>query len=143
MLKANTSRLLFTICSSTYCIVFSCVIKVSVNLQYNNNSFFSFPLMHPLPQDLALTEEALPIYTRCAIHALSAAYLNLISQLTTVPTFCQHVHEVIYLSIRPPMSVCLFEGVTVKGFCFLQVIESRKKLVPFLLPEDVLVESSK
>ncbi|XP_051724529.1 protein EFR3 homolog B isoform X2 [Ctenopharyngodon idella] len=67
-------------------------------------------------QDLALTEEALPIYTRCAIHALSAAYLNLISQLTTVPTFCQHVHE---------------------------VIESRKKLVPFLLPEDVLVESSK
>uniref|UniRef100_A0A8C1BYL7 EFR3 homolog Ba (S. cerevisiae) n=1 Tax=Cyprinus carpio carpio TaxID=630221 RepID=A0A8C1BYL7_CYPCA len=62
-------------------------------------------------QDLALTEEALPVYNRCAIHALSAAYLNLISQLTTVPTFCQHVHE---------------------------VIESRKKLVPFLLPEDVL-----
>uniref|UniRef100_A0A8C1IA39 Protein EFR3 homolog B-like n=1 Tax=Cyprinus carpio TaxID=7962 RepID=A0A8C1IA39_CYPCA len=67
-------------------------------------------------QDLALTEEALPVYTRCAIHALSAVYLNLICQLTTVPTFCQHVHE---------------------------VIESRKKLVPFLLPEDVLVESSK
>uniref|UniRef100_A0A8C2DVR8 EFR3 homolog Ba (S. cerevisiae) n=1 Tax=Cyprinus carpio TaxID=7962 RepID=A0A8C2DVR8_CYPCA len=65
-------------------------------------------------QDLALTEEALPVYNRCAIHALSAAYLNLISQLTTVPTFCQHVHE---------------------------VIESRKKLVPFLLPEDVLVEN--
>ncbi|XP_039532188.1 protein EFR3 homolog B isoform X3 [Pimephales promelas] len=67
-------------------------------------------------QDLALTEEGLPVYTRCAIHALSAAYLNLISQLTTVPTFCQHVHE---------------------------VIESRKKIVPFLLPEDVLVESFK
>uniref|UniRef100_A0A8C1IA10 Protein EFR3 homolog B-like n=1 Tax=Cyprinus carpio TaxID=7962 RepID=A0A8C1IA10_CYPCA len=44
-------------------------------------------------QDLALTEEALPVYTRCAIHALSAVYLNLICQLTTVPTFCQHVHE--------------------------------------------------
>ncbi|XP_067311408.1 protein EFR3 homolog B isoform X1 [Pseudorasbora parva] len=67
-------------------------------------------------QDLALAEEALPVYTRCAIHALSAAYLNLISQLTTVPTFCQHVHE---------------------------VIESRKKFFPFLLPEDVLVESFK
>ncbi|KAK7153200.1 hypothetical protein R3I93_011182 [Phoxinus phoxinus] len=67
-------------------------------------------------QDLASTEEALPVYTRCAIHALSAAYLNLISQLTTVPTFCQHVHE---------------------------VIESRKKIFPFLLPEDVLVESFK
>uniref|UniRef100_A0A8C2DR67 EFR3 homolog Ba (S. cerevisiae) n=1 Tax=Cyprinus carpio TaxID=7962 RepID=A0A8C2DR67_CYPCA len=51
-------------------------------------------------QDLALTEEALPVYTRCAIHALSAVYLNLICQLTTVPTFCQHVHEV-----RP--TVCL------------------------------------
>lgn len=72
--------------------------------------FFSFPLMHPLPQDLALTEEALPIYTRCAIHALSAAYLNLISQLTTVPTFCQHVHEVIYLIYLPTyLSVCLME----------------------------------
>ncbi|KAF4102368.1 protein EFR3 homolog B isoform X4 [Onychostoma macrolepis] len=67
-------------------------------------------------QDLALTEEALPVYNRCAVHALSAVYLSLISQLTTVPTFCQHVHE---------------------------VIESRKKLVPFLLPEDVLIESSK
>lgn len=45
------------------------------------------------PQDLA-ADEALPVYNRCAIHALSAAYLNLICQLTTVPTFCQHVHEV-------------------------------------------------
>ncbi|XP_056623417.1 protein EFR3 homolog B isoform X1 [Triplophysa dalaica] len=66
-------------------------------------------------QDLALCDEALPVYNRCAIHALSAAYLNLISQLTTVPTFCQHVHE---------------------------VIESRKKEHSFLLPEDVLTETS-
>lgn len=88
--------------------------------------------MHPLPQDLASTEEALPVYTRCAIHALSAAYLNLISQLTTVPTFCQHVHEVICLSVYlSPLSVflsvssihlpiclfaCLFDRVTVKVF---------------------------
>ncbi|KAG9336303.1 hypothetical protein JZ751_002650 [Albula glossodonta] len=42
-------------------------------------------------QDLALTnEDSLPVYNRCAIHALSAAYLNLICQLTTVPSFCQH-----------------------------------------------------
>uniref|UniRef100_A0AAR2L366 EFR3 homolog B n=1 Tax=Pygocentrus nattereri TaxID=42514 RepID=A0AAR2L366_PYGNA len=67
-------------------------------------------------QDLALTEESLPVYNRCAIHALSAAYLNLISQLTTVPTFCQHVHE---------------------------VIEARQKELPFLLPEDVFVETPK
>lgn len=56
--------------------------------------------MFPLPQDLALCDEALPVYNRCAIHALSAAYLNLISQLTTVPTFCQHVHEVSYTETR-------------------------------------------
>ncbi|XP_072545985.1 protein EFR3 homolog B isoform X1 [Salminus brasiliensis] len=67
-------------------------------------------------QDLALTEEVLPVYNRCAIHALSAAFLNLISQLTTVPTFCQHVHE---------------------------VIEIRHKELPFLLPEDVFVEAAK
>lgn len=46
-------------------------------------------------QDLALsTDEALPVYNRCAVHALVAAYLNLICQLTTVPAFCQHIHEV-------------------------------------------------
>uniref|UniRef100_A0A3B1J051 EFR3 homolog B n=1 Tax=Astyanax mexicanus TaxID=7994 RepID=A0A3B1J051_ASTMX len=64
-------------------------------------------------QDLAVTEEALPVFNRCAVHALSAAYLNLISQLTTVPTFCQHVHE---------------------------VIELRQKEFPFLLPEGVFAE---
>lgn len=46
-------------------------------------------------QDLALsTDEALPVFNRCAIHAVAAAYLNLICQLTTVPAFCQHIHEV-------------------------------------------------
>ncbi|XP_072542001.1 protein EFR3 homolog B isoform X2 [Salminus brasiliensis] len=68
-------------------------------------------------QDLALTsEETLPVYNRCAVHALSAAYLNLICQLTTVPIFCQHVHE---------------------------VIEVRQKEFPFLLPEDVFTEDPK
>ncbi|XP_048831485.1 protein EFR3 homolog B-like isoform X1 [Brienomyrus brachyistius] len=66
-------------------------------------------------QDLVLAnEDGLPVYNRCAIHALCAAYLNVISQLTTVPTFCQHVHE---------------------------VIENRQKDVPFLLPEDVFTEN--
>lgn len=68
-------------------------------------------------QDLALsTEEGLPVYNRCAVHALSAAYLNLICQLTTVPAFCQHIHE---------------------------VIEARQKEGPYLLPEDVFVTSPK
>uniref|UniRef100_A0A4W5NJZ1 EFR3 homolog B n=1 Tax=Hucho hucho TaxID=62062 RepID=A0A4W5NJZ1_9TELE len=68
-------------------------------------------------QELAQTnEESLSVYNRCAVHALSAAYLNLICQLTTVPTFCQHIHE---------------------------VIEMRQKEVPFLLPEDVFIENPK
>ena len=46
-------------------------------------------------QDVAqVNEENLPVYNRCALYALGAAYLNLISQLTTVPAFCQHIHEV-------------------------------------------------
>ncbi|KAM9840510.1 protein EFR3 homolog B [Aulostomus maculatus] len=68
-------------------------------------------------QDLALsTDEGLPLYNRCAVHALSAAYLNLICQLTTVPAFCQHIHE---------------------------VIEVRQKESPYLLPEDVFIDSPK
>lgn len=56
-------------------------------------------------QDLALsTDEALPVFNRCAIHALAAAYLNLICQLTTVPAFCQHIHEV---QRRALQCVCL------------------------------------
>lgn len=48
-----------------------------------------------LPQDVAqVNEENLPVYNRCALYALGAAYLNLISQLTAVPAFCQHIHEV-------------------------------------------------
>uniref|UniRef100_A0A2K5PZE5 Protein EFR3 homolog B n=1 Tax=Cebus imitator TaxID=2715852 RepID=A0A2K5PZE5_CEBIM len=65
-------------------------------------------------QDVAqVNEENLPVYNRCALYALGAAYLNLISQLTTVPAFCQHIHE---------------------------VIETRKKQAPYMLPEDVFVE---
>ncbi|XP_077008410.1 protein EFR3 homolog B [Tamandua tetradactyla] len=65
-------------------------------------------------QDVAqVNEENLPVYNRCALYALGAAYLNLISQLTTVPAFCQHI---------------------------LEVIETRKKEAPYMLPEDVFVE---
>ncbi|XP_010732986.2 protein EFR3 homolog B isoform X2 [Larimichthys crocea] len=68
-------------------------------------------------QDLALsTDEALPVFNRCAVHALAAAYLNLICQLTTVPAFCQHIHE---------------------------VIEVRQKESTYLLPEDVFIDNPK
>ncbi|XP_053737611.1 protein EFR3 homolog B [Synchiropus splendidus] len=68
-------------------------------------------------QDLALsTDEGLTIYNRCAVHALAAAYLNLICQLTTVPAFCQHI---------------------------LEVIEVRQKESPYLLPEDIFIDRPK
>lgn len=56
------------------------------------------------PQDLAqVNEENLPVYNRCSLYALCAAYLNLISQLTTVPAFCQHIHEVgVLMALRCP-----------------------------------------
>ncbi|XP_044867188.1 protein EFR3 homolog B isoform X10 [Mauremys mutica] len=66
-------------------------------------------------QEIAqINEDNLPVYNRCALYALGAAYLNLISQLTTVPAFCQHIHE---------------------------VLEARQKEAPYLLPEDVFVET--
>uniref|UniRef100_G3P6V4 Protein EFR3 homolog B n=1 Tax=Gasterosteus aculeatus aculeatus TaxID=481459 RepID=G3P6V4_GASAC len=68
-------------------------------------------------QDLALsTDEDLPVFNRCAVHALAAAYLNLICQLTTVPAFCQHIQE---------------------------VIEVRQKKSPYFLPEDVFIDDPK
>lgn len=64
-----------------------------------------------LPQDVAqVNEENLPAYNRCALYALGAAYLNLISQLTTVPAFCQHIHEVgvlVILRISEPRRIRL------------------------------------
>lgn len=41
------------------------------------------------------TSSALPITHVCAIHALVAAYVNLMSQLTAIPALCQHVEAVI------------------------------------------------
>ncbi|XP_067887852.1 protein EFR3 homolog A-like isoform X5 [Heterodontus francisci] len=60
-------------------------------------------------QDLAVSnEDNLPMYNRCAILALVAAYLNFLSQMIAVPAFCQHVNK---------------------------VIEVRSKEAPYLLPE--------
>ncbi|XP_078413655.1 protein EFR3 homolog B-like [Cetorhinus maximus] len=67
-------------------------------------------------QELSLTnEDSLPVWTRCAIHALSSAYLNLISQLTSLPAFCQNIQ---------------------------QVIEARRKETLHLLPEGVFEAES-
>ncbi|XP_072123069.1 protein EFR3 homolog B-like isoform X1 [Mobula birostris] len=62
-------------------------------------------------QELSLSnEDNLPVWSRCAIHALASAYLNFISQLTTLPAFCQNIQ---------------------------QVIEARQKEAPYLLPEGI------
>lgn len=122
-------------------------------------------------QDLALvSEETLPVYNRCAVHALTAAYLNLICQLTTLPTFCQHIHEVSavphtsditshithththirVLRLRNTKTVCACSTTFLIIWlllclyvfvCLLQVIEMRQKEALFLLPEDVFIEN--
>ncbi|MEE6463102.1 hypothetical protein FKM82_005779 [Ascaphus truei] len=47
-------------------------------------------------QDIAITnEDNLQMINRCSIMALVAAYLNFLSQMISVPAFCQHVSKVI------------------------------------------------
>uniref|UniRef100_A0A673I836 EFR3 homolog Bb (S. cerevisiae) n=1 Tax=Sinocyclocheilus rhinocerous TaxID=307959 RepID=A0A673I836_9TELE len=84
-------------------------------------------------QDLALSsEETLSVYNRCAVHALSSAYLNLISQLTTVPAFCQHVHEVKNL-----IFVQIFQNIIVftvfrSNKCSLELLFQQAKITEVL-----------
>uniref|UniRef100_A0A8B9EUW6 Protein EFR3 homolog A n=1 Tax=Amazona collaria TaxID=241587 RepID=A0A8B9EUW6_9PSIT len=43
-------------------------------------------------QDIAIiNEDNLPMFNRCGVMALVAAYLNFLSQMIAVPAFCQHV----------------------------------------------------
>eukprot|EP00058_Branchiostoma_floridae_P000125 XP_002585613.1 hypothetical protein BRAFLDRAFT_111695 [Branchiostoma floridae] len=51
----------------------------------------------------------------CKLHAVLAAYLNLISQLTAIPALCQHV---------------------------TQVLETRKQEAPYFLPETAFLEGN-
>ncbi|XP_072855448.1 protein EFR3 homolog A isoform X2 [Pogona vitticeps] len=47
-------------------------------------------------QDIAIVnEDNLPMFHRCSIMAMVAAYLNFLSQMIAVPAFCQHVSKVI------------------------------------------------
>uniref|UniRef100_A0A8U8AZU3 Protein EFR3 homolog A n=1 Tax=Geospiza parvula TaxID=87175 RepID=A0A8U8AZU3_GEOPR len=47
-------------------------------------------------QDIAIiNEDNLPMFNRCGVMALVAAYLNFLSQMIAVPAFCQHVSKVI------------------------------------------------
>uniref|UniRef100_A0A668RX55 EFR3 homolog B n=1 Tax=Oreochromis aureus TaxID=47969 RepID=A0A668RX55_OREAU len=65
-------------------------------------------------QEMTLSnQECLSVFNRCGIHALCAAFLNLLSQLGPPPTLHQHI---------------------------TQVIESREKDAPHLLPEVVFCD---
>ncbi|XP_039380915.1 protein EFR3 homolog A isoform X1 [Mauremys reevesii] len=47
-------------------------------------------------QDIVIiNEDNLPMFNRCGVMALVAAYLNFLSQMIAVPAFCQHVSKVI------------------------------------------------
>ncbi|KAK2520292.1 Efr3a [Columba guinea] len=49
-----------------------------------------------MKKDLAIiNEDNLPMFNRCGVMALVAAYLNFLSQMIAVPAFCQHVSKVI------------------------------------------------
>ncbi|XP_058483175.1 protein EFR3 homolog A isoform X2 [Solea solea] len=49
-------------------------------------------------QDMALAnDENMPMFIRCGVMALVAAYLNFLSQMVANPPFCQHVSKVIEL----------------------------------------------
>ncbi|XP_061424961.1 protein EFR3 homolog B isoform X2 [Lethenteron reissneri] len=66
-------------------------------------------------QEAALQgEDGAPVATRCSVLALVVAYCSLLSQLTAVPAFCQHV---------------------------TQVVDSRSKKAPYLLPAHVFTEN--
>ncbi|XP_075926200.1 protein EFR3 homolog B isoform X2 [Petromyzon marinus] len=66
-------------------------------------------------QEAALQgEDGAPVATRCSAMALAVAYCSLLSQLTAVPAFCQHV---------------------------TQVVDSRSKRAPYLLPAHVFTEN--
>lgn len=56
----------------------------------------SDPSWSPLVlQEMTLAnEENLPMFNRCGVMALVAAYLNFLSQMIANPPFCQHVSKV-------------------------------------------------
>uniref|UniRef100_A0A8C7ED60 Protein EFR3 homolog B n=1 Tax=Nothoprocta perdicaria TaxID=30464 RepID=A0A8C7ED60_NOTPE len=93
--------------------LYSMLVLISIELANEEVVVDLIRLVLAVQEIAQINEDNLPAYNRCALYALGAAYLNLLSQLTTVPTFCQHVHE---------------------------VIQMRQKEAPYLLPEDVFVE---
>lgn len=70
---------------------FSIVISKNV-LMENENLIFQIYFL--LKDSAIINEDNLPMFHRCGIMALVAAYLNFVSQMIAVPAFCQHVSKV-------------------------------------------------
>ncbi|XP_053571341.1 protein EFR3 homolog A isoform X2 [Bombina bombina] len=83
-------------------------------------------------QDMAITnEDNLPMFNRCSIMALVAAYLNFLSQMIAVPAFCQHVSKVI--ETRTVDAPFFLPAVIFRDKCSLpKSLEKQEKNVFFL-----------
>lgn len=99
------------------------LIRLAIALQVNvlRNLTQNIPVLGPLniwtiPQEMSLAnEENLPMFNRCGVMALVAAYLNFLSQMIANPPFCQHISKVsevppFLLLLVPASDGSLFSG---------------------------------
>ena len=77
-------------------------VTVGLSASVIGNTFVTFFLF----QCLAVSS-TLPVTHRCALHAITAAYLNLISQLLASTGVCEYVQQVSVSALHPP-SLTLF-----------------------------------
>ncbi|XP_063322544.1 protein EFR3 homolog B-like [Pelmatolapia mariae] len=98
---------------SHYQALFTLLAVLSVELANEEVVVDLIRLILALQEMTVSNQECLSVFNRCGIHALCAAFLNLLSQLGPPPTLHQHI---------------------------TQVIESRQKDAPHLLPEVVFCD---
>lgn len=90
------------------------------------------PLVLVLQEMTLANEENLPMFNRCGVMALVAAYLNFLSQMIANPPFCLHVSKV--REVPRFLGSCWTHRLTLRS---PQVIELRTLMAPYLLPEHV------
>lgn len=68
-----------------------------------------------------VNEENMPMFIRCGVNALVAAYLNFLSQMIANPPFCQHVSKVSHRPISTASCVhIVFELASVDTLTMLR-----------------------
>ncbi|XP_074058497.1 protein EFR3 homolog A isoform X2 [Macrotis lagotis] len=84
-----------------------------------------------LQDNAIINEDNLPMFHRCAVMALVAAYLNFLSQMIAVPAFYQHVSKVI--EARTMEAVYFLPEHIFKDICILpKSLEKNEKNLYFL-----------